>query len=146
MVNQWLIAVRDRLITPDSCYQAGPDGDYLAASHFCQSKLRGTLATEAGLGTQNSPLSLLSELPPHLPGQTLQWWLQADNAATCKTVSSDGSVSQQDCGAAPPGQTVRRPLCHLGKHQHFSSPLSTLIGPDLSRYCALCHNNTPQGK
>ena len=122
-----MIAVRDRLISPESCYQAGQSADdsdvnYQDAFNFCQSELKGSLATEAGLSTVNS-LSLLTDLRPHTEqGRQFQWWLQADSATSCKTVSSDGAVSQQDCAAAPLDLTVRRPLCHLGNsntHHHY---------------------------
>ena len=117
-MTDWLIAVRDRVISPDSCYQAGLTSDdsdltYQEASDFCQSELKGSLATEAGL---RKATSLVTQLRPHTErGHQFQWWLQAETRESCKTVSSDGSVTQQDCTAGPPDKTLRRPLCHLGK-------------------------------
>ena len=117
--------VRDRLISTESCYQAGQTADdsdvtYQEASDICQSELRGALVTEAGLSPAVS-LSLLAHLRPQTSqGQQFQWWLQADSPTSCKTVSSDGAVSQQDCAASPIPKTVRRPLCHLGqRHQQI---------------------------
>ena len=116
-IPDWLTAVRDRLISPDSCYQAGLTADdsdlsYQDAADFC-SELKGTLATEAGL---RKATSLLTQLRPHTEqGGQFQWWLQGDSTETCKTVSSDGSVTELACTAAPSDKTLRRPLCHLGK-------------------------------
>ena len=106
------------MTSPESCYQAGLTSDdsdltYQDASDYCKSELKGTLATEADLSKVTSLLSLLR--PQTEQGGQFQWWLQGDSTETCKTVSSDGSVREQSCTAAPPEKTLRRPLCHLGK-------------------------------
>ena len=114
------LKVRDRLISTESCYQAGQTADdsdltYQEASDFCESELRGSLVTEAGLSPAVS-LSLLAHLRPQTSqGHQFQWWLEADSPESCRTVSSDGAVSQQDCAASPLPKTVRRPLCQLGE-------------------------------
>ena len=97
----------------DSCYQADLASDdssltYQEAADFCQSELKGSLATVAS----EASLSLLTQVRPQAGrDQQVQWWLQAEFSSLIGQPPARLSSHWSGGSLFLPTQVI---LCHKG--------------------------------